>query len=206
MSVVFSTTQFIRATFFATVVVLTGCAGMNTVVGDVSSFASAPADVKAGNFRFERLPSQEQDAVHAQALEDMAQKALEKAGFKRNDGAAQFSVQVGAWTSEGLEVWPGPSMGRWAWPSRFSHLRPWGLNPYPYPFGPRSDREVFLSKVRLEIRDIATAKVVFEATATNEESWYRADTVLPALFEAALTGFPTPNPTVHPVTIVMPKK
>ncbi len=203
MSVVFSTTQCIRIAFLAAVVALAGCASMNTVVGDVSSFASAPADVKAGNFRFERLPSQEQDAAHAQALEDMAQKALEKVGFKRNDGSAQFSVQVGAWTSEAIMVWPEPALGRWGWPSRFNHLRPWGA--YPHLYGPWPDRQVFLSKVRLEIRDLVSAKVVFEATATNEESWFRANAVLPALFEAALMGFPAANPTVHSVTIAVPK-
>ncbi len=197
--------RVVRMAVLSTILGLAGCAGVTTVVGDVSSFARSSAEVKAGSFRFERLPSQEQDAQQTAALEGMAQRALEQAGFKRSDaGPAQFSVQVGAWTSEALEIWPEPGLGRWGWASRFDRLRPWGLRPALY--GPRSDRQVFLTKVKLDIRDLASAKVVYETTATNEQNWFVAEEVLPALFEAALAGFPTPNPKVHAVAVVLPKK
>jgi hypothetical protein len=132
----------------------------------------------------------------------MAQAALEKVGFARNDAAAQYSVQVAAWTAEAVEVWPEPPMGRWGW-SRFDRLRPW--NGWSSLHGPWADHQVYLSKVRLEIRNLGDGKVVFEATATNEQSWFRADTILPALFEAALTSFPAATPTPHTVIVALPK-
>ncbi len=193
-----------RVVLFSTVIGMAGCAGLTTVVGDVSSFARSPTEIRAGSYRFERLPSQEQDPSQAAALEGMAQKALEKAGFKRADnGPVQYSVQVDAWTSEAVEVWPEPRMGRWGWPSRFDHLRPWGLRPALY--GPWPDRQVYLTKVRVDIRDLASNMVVYETSATNEQNWFVAEQVLPALFEAALSGFPQALPTVHAVSIVLPK-
>jgi hypothetical protein len=38
---------------------LTGCAGLNTISGEVSSFGGWPAGRALGSYGFERLPSQQ---------------------------------------------------------------------------------------------------------------------------------------------------
>jgi predicted small secreted protein len=184
----------------AAAMLLSGCATVSTVESDVQSFSAAPTPVQPGPFRFERLPSQDQDAGQAALLEGMAQKALEKAGFSRNDAAARFSVQIGAGTSEAVLAYPDPFYGRYAWSfgrPRLWHGRPFYTSPWP-------DRELYITRVRLEIRDLGNGKVVYESTATNEESWFNANRVLPALFEAVMADFPTPPKGVRKVIIKLP--
>ena len=66
------------------------------------------------------------------------------------------------------------------------------------------DRESYVTRVRVEIRDLGTGKVVYESTATNEESWFNPSRVLPALFEAALADFPTPPKGIRKVVVKLP--
>jgi hypothetical protein len=66
------------------------------------------------------------------------------------------------------------------------------------------DRESYVTRVRMEIRDLGTGKVVYESTATNEESWFNPARVLPALFEAAMADFPTPPKGVRKVVVKLP--
>ena len=187
------------AALLATAVLLGGCATVSTVESDVQSFSAAPTPVQPGAFRFERLPSQDQDAGQSAILEGMAQKALEKAGFSRNDAAARYGVQIGAGKSEAV-AYPDPFFGRFAWSfgrPRIWYGRPFYASPWP-------DRELYVTRVRLEIRELSTSKVVYESTATNEESWFKADRILPALFEAVMADFPTPPKGVRKVVIKLP--
>lgn len=190
----------VAAGLFATALLLGGCATVSTVESDVQSFSAAPTPVQPGAFRFERLPSQDQDATQSALLEGMAQKALEKAGFNRNDAAARYSVQIGAGTSEAVLAYPDAFFGRFAWSfgrPRIWYGRPFYASPWP-------DRELYVTRVRLEIRELSTGKVVYESTATNEESWFKADRILPALFEAVMADFPTPPKGVRKVVIKLP--
>ena len=188
------------AALFATALLLGGCATVSTVESDVQSFSGAPTPVQPGAFRFERLPSQDQDARQSALLEGMAQTALEKAGFSRNDAAARYSVQIGAGTSEAVLAYPDPFFGRFAW--SFGRPRPWhGRHFYAAPW---PDRELYITRVRLEIRELGTGKVVYESTATNEESWFNANRILPALFQAVLADFPSPPKGVRKVIVKLP--
>ena len=60
---------------------LVGCAALNSLHGEVSSFGSWPQGRAAGSYRFERLPSQQQAGTAEQAeqaaLERGAAEALE---------------------------------------------------------------------------------------------------------------------------------
>ncbi len=192
----------VLAALVAAAAVLTGCATVSTVESEVQSFATTPSPVQAGTFRFERLPSQEQDAAQAASLEGMAQAALVKAGFSRVDTGARYSVQIGAGTAETVAAFPEPFFGRSAW-SPFGRPRMWhGRHFYgsPWPL----DRESYVTRVRLEIRELSSGKLVYESTATNEESWFNPARVLPALFEAALADFPTPPKGVRKVVVKLP--
>lgn len=180
---------------------LGGCATVTTVESDVQSFTTAATAVQAGPFRFERLLSQNQDEGEAALLEGMAQTALEKRGFVHNPGGARYSVQIGAGTSDAVVVYPDPFFGRPFW---YPYSRPSLLRGRLFYTSPWPDREVYVTRVRLEIRDLATGKLVYESTATNEQSWFKASRVLPALFEAAMADFPSPPKGVHKVVVNLP--
>ena len=191
-----------RMVLCAAVFVLTGCATVSTVESDVQSFATTPTPVQPGTFRFERLPSQDVDAAQAASLENMAQAALAKFGFSRNDTGARYSVQIGAGTVETVSTFSDPFFGRSAW-SPFGRPRMW---PGRHFYGSLwlMDRESYVTRVRVEIRDLGTGKVVYESTATNEESWFNPARVLPALFEAAMADFPSPPKGIRKVVVKLP--
>jgi Domain of unknown function (DUF4136) len=115
---------------------LGGCAGLNTVSGEVSSFGGWPAGRAPGSYGFERLPSQQQDPEEQARLERMAAAALQAKGFQPATAGAKpdVVVQVGArisrqahspwddplWWRFGVGVgprWHGPWYGwsSWRW-------------------------------------------------------------------------------------------
>lgn len=191
----------IVAAVLALSALLTGCATVSTLESEVLSFSSAPASTQAGPFTFERLPSQYQEPNRALAFEQMAQAALEKLGFTRNDASAQYSVQVSAVTSDAVLVYPEPFFGRFA-AAPFGRSRHWHGRVFYAPLWP--DSTVHVSRVRLEIRDLRAGKVVYESTATNEQSWFDGGKLFPAMFEAALADFPTPPNGVRKVIVKLP--
>ncbi len=189
------------AAVLAAATVLSGCAAISTIESDVQSFAPATTPLQAGPFRFERLPSQEQGAAQAALLEGMAQVALQKRGFALNDAGARYSVQIGAGTSEAVQVFPTPFFGRPFW---YPYGQPSLWRGRAFYASPWPDREVYVTRVRLEIRDLTTGRLVYESTATNEQSWFNARAVLPALFEAVLVDFPSPPMGVRKVVVKLP--
>nr|WP_295771092.1 DUF4136 domain-containing protein [Rhodoferax sp.] len=200
MMTLYSLLKPMAATLLAATFLLGGCATVSTVESEVQSFSVAPTPMLPGPFRFERLPSQDQDARQSATLEEMAQKALEKAGFSRVDTAARYSVQIGVATLDTVLAYPDPFFGRFAW--SFGRPRLWNGRLFYTP--PWPDREIYVTRVRLEIRELGTGKVVYESTATNEESWNNAKRVLPALFEAAMADFPSPPKGVRKVVVKLP--
>lgn len=79
-------------------VVLTGCASLNSITSEVSSYGDWPAARAPGSYAFERLPSQQAAAAESDALEAAAAPALAKAGFKPAAAGEkpEVLVQVGA--------------------------------------------------------------------------------------------------------------
>src|SRR4051812_33240223 len=71
---------------------LAGCATTYTVDNQVQAFSSLTATPAQPTYRFDRLPSQ-QEPGQAQ-VEAMADAALHKAGMRRDDAAARYTVQV----------------------------------------------------------------------------------------------------------------
>ena len=168
---------------------LSGCAALNTVTSDVSSFGEWPTARKPGTFAFERLPSQQTRAAEADALESAARPALLKAGFTAVAAGAEpdVLVQVGSRVGRTEPTWAAPI---W-WGGSFGYYRHgpwigprWGLN-FQYD-ALRYDREVAVL-----IRDRSSGKPLFEARASNEGSASNASSAtLAAMFEAAMLDFP----------------
>ena len=93
---------------------LGGCAALNRVHSEVTTYSDWPADRKPGRYAFERLPSQKANATRQAELEAAASGALEKAGFTVVPDAAQADVivQIGArLTRVEVSPWddPGPA-------------------------------------------------------------------------------------------------
>jgi hypothetical protein len=75
---------------------LAGCASTGFKLdNEVRSFSGLTAMPAPASYRFERLPSQNADPYQG-GLEALADPALHKAGFRRDDAAPRYSVQVSA--------------------------------------------------------------------------------------------------------------
>ncbi|WP_425257419.1 DUF4136 domain-containing protein [Rubrivivax sp. RP6-9] len=183
-----------------TTTLVAGCSGLNTISTEVSSYGDWPAERKPGTYAFDRLPSQQAQAAETDRIEAAARGALQKAGFQpAPDGQApDVLVQVGARTTRTeRQVWADPlwwrgSFGIWRpapWPGTA-----WQLSMRTEP--PRYEREAAVL-----LRDRASGKPLYEAHATHDGSSASDSTLLPALFQAALTDFPRQG--LNPRTVVV---
>jgi hypothetical protein len=173
--------------------VLAGCAALNTVTSEVTTFSEWPAGRAAGRYAFERLPSQKANAQRQDELESAAARALEKAGFTAAADAAQADVivQVGARVNRTeVSPWDDPLWWRWGGGTYWRS---------PYWRGPRSAYYAgfhadwytrYERNVALLLRDRASNTPLFEAHAQTEGGTSGDASLLGAMFEAALQDFP----------------
>jgi hypothetical protein len=176
---------------------LTGCAAMNNLTSEVSSYSQWPADRKPATYAFERLPSQAAQPERSQMLEDAARGAVEAAGFTpaADLASADVTVQVGARVSPNdAYPWADPFWRGGVFYSRRS-ARFYGGFWAPFGPSPTYDREVAVL-----IRDRKTGQPLFEARASNDGTSPSINSLLPAMFEAALKDFP--NVGVNPRRVV----
>ena len=191
-----------RTGLLAAALLLSGCAALNSVSSEVSSFGEWPADRKPASYAFERLPSQQARAAETEVLEAAAQRAVARAGFtpvasgQQPDTLVQVGARVGA---SSTSPWADPF---W-WRGSFGYYRhgPWA--------GPRWGLGMNLDPMRYEreiavlIRDRSTGKPLFEARANNESaSSSPGQDTLAAMFDAALMDFPRLG--VNPRRVVVP--
>jgi hypothetical protein len=170
---------------------LAGCASTYLLDNQVQSFSQLQAMPAQPTYRFERSLSQQADPAQ-QALEGLADAALYKAGLRRDDAAPRYSVQVSARTERTLTPYADP-WSPWGWGGGWNlgvGGRHFGLG-FGGPF-PNMDSYWFHREVAVVIRELATNKVVYETHAYNDGPWLDNRSVLPAMFEAAMQGFPTP--------------
>jgi hypothetical protein len=170
---------------------LAGCASTYLLDNQVQSFSQLQAVPAQPTYRFERSLSQQADPAQ-QALEGLADAALYKAGLRRDDAAPRYSVQVSARTERTLTPYADP-WSPWGWGGGWNlgvGGRHFGLG-FGGPF-PNMDSYWFHREVAVVIRELATNKVVYETHAYNDGPWLDNRSVLPAMFEAAMQGFPTP--------------
>ncbi len=188
------------ATALLAAAALAGCGTFNKLSSDVSSYGSWPADRQPGSYAFERLPSQQANADWQAKLEAAAAPALQAAGFTPAADAAQaeFSVQVGARvTGYDRSPWDDPFWwrGGWAYGPRGAWLRGG-----PYWWGAPSP--VYEREVGLLIRDRRSGQPLYEARAANDGASPSIETLLPAMFGAALADFPATG--MNPRRVVRP--
>ena len=183
----------------AATIVLSGCASTYTLDNQVQSFSQLAGVPTQPSYRFERSLSQQADPAQ-QALEGLADPALFKAGFRRDDAAPRYSVQVSASTVRSLSPYGDP-WGPWGWGG-------WGVGFGRRHFGaaiggpwPGSDPYWFHREVSVVVRELASTKVVYETHAVSDGPWLDNRMVLPAMFDAAMQGFPTPPPGPRRVDI-----
>jgi len=176
---------------------LSGCATGYLLDNDVQSFSGLTGLPGEPTYRFERLPSQ-QSPAHAQ-LEAMADPALHKAGLRRDDARPRYSVQVTARLQRVLSPWASPwdGWGGWGWGAGFGRRHGFG---HFGAFG-RMESPWYQREIELIVRELPSNRVVYESRAANDGPWLDHGAVLPAMFEAALQGFPNPPPGPRRVNI-----
>ena len=180
-------------TCVAATLALTGCAAFHNLNSEVSSYGQWPADRKPSSYVFERLPSQQSRPEQQQALEDAARRAVEAAGFTpaADEKSADVSIQLGARVSAGDRS-PYDDPFWWRGGLGYSHRTRDGRGGFWGPslgFGfssPTYEREVALL-----IRDRKTGQALYEARASNDGASSAINSLMPAMFEAALKDFPT---------------
>jgi hypothetical protein len=179
----------------AAALLLCGCAGGYLLDNTVQSFSSLPALPAQTGYRFDRLPSQ-QSPAQAQ-LEAWADPALHKAGLRRDDANARFTVQVSGTLIPTLSPWADPWRWGGGWGMGFHHRGygfgmggPWGME------SPWYHRDVAVI-----VRELPGNRVVFESHAVNDGPWLDNTAVFPAMFDAAMQGFPNPPPGPRRVDI-----
>ena len=168
----------------AIALLLGGCATSYQLDNTVQSFSSLPAIASPATYRFERLPSQQ--APQQGEMESLADPALHKAGLARDDANPRYSVQISARLQPVLSPWSDP-WGGWG---GFGRRRGFGFG---FGIGGRfGDMESpwYHREVGVVVRDLGSGKVVFESRASNDGPWSSNTSVFPAMFEAALQGFP----------------
>jgi outer membrane murein-binding lipoprotein Lpp len=176
----------------AAALLLAGCASTYLLDNQVQSFSQLQGLPAQPTYRFERTLSQEVDPTQ-QALEALADPALYKAGLRRDDAAPRYTVQVFARTERTLSPYADPYWGPWGWGGG------WGVGLGGRHFGlgiggpfPRADSYWFHREVSVVVRDLGSNRVVYETHAVNDGPWLDNRSVLPAMFDAAMQGFPNP--------------
>jgi len=197
----------------AIALVLGGCAALNNLNNEVSTYGAWSAERRPASFVFERLPSQQAHPERRQQLEDAARGALEAAGFSAAADAndARYLMQVGARvTSTDPWIYNDPLFWRGGFRygyGRFGRTGFWGPGWGPgWGWGGPYDTPTYEREVALLIRDRKTGELLYEARANNNGPSAAIDYLLPAMFEAALKNFPAVEPKPHQVTTQISKR
>lgn len=166
---------------------LSGCAAGYLLDNNVQSFSGLTALPAQPTYRFERLPSQQ--APGQAQLEAMAAAALQGAGLRRDDANPRYSVQIAGQLRPILSPWHDPWDGWGGF--GFGH-RHWhhGFG-FGFPFR-RMEQPWYQREVSVIIRELPSNRVVYETRAMNAGPWLDNNSVFPAMFQAAMQGFPTP--------------
>lgn len=176
-------------TIGAGALLLGACAGIGTLSSDVWTYSQWPDGRKPASYTFERLPSQQANVQRQQRLEDTARRAIEGAGFTpaAEDASADVSIMLGARVSPNeVSVYDDPFWwhgGLYHW--RYARGGFWGPG-----WGLRYATPSYEREVALLIRDRKSGQALYEARASNDGSSPSIDSLLSAMFDAALKDFP----------------
>lgn len=191
-----------------------GCSTTRVIDNEVRAFANASAPAALGpvaRYRFERLPSQQAEPGQDR-LEHMAQAALSAVGLlvQLDEGPAlRVQVELRAQALQ-RSPWDDP----WFWGGGFGG--PWGLPGRDYavtgrgavvplwsprfPSPPWYQRELVLV-----IRDPQGPRVLYETRARHDGPWRDDQRIVPAMLQAALSGFPVGSGEPRQVDVSVPR-
>ena len=196
------TRPFLASALIWVAALLGGCAALDTLHNEVSTYGAWPAERKPASYAFERLPSQQAQPERQQMLEDAARPALGSAGFTpaASPDGAEYLLQLGVRVSSDPRWYDGdPTF--WHGGPRFGHglggWGGWGRGPWGFgggfggSFGPGYDTSVrFDREVAVLIRDRKSGQLLYEARASNYGASASIDRLLAPMFRAALADFP----------------
>jgi hypothetical protein len=187
----------------AAALLLTGCASTFRLDNEVRAFSALPAVPANPAYRFERLPSQQND--WQAKVEAWADPALFAAGLKRDDAAPRYSVQVFARVQRVLSPFADPWDG-WGGGVGVGVGVTIGFGSgFMSPFG-RMEQPWYRREVSVILRELASNQVAWESHAVADGPWSDNAGVLPAMFSAAMQGFPTAPAGVRKVVIDVPAR
>lgn len=187
----------------AAVLSLPGCAGVRAIDSTVQSHSAwtATTTVAGQSYRFERLPLSGANAAGQANLERWTTRELSRFGLlplASDGGGPRYTVLVSAEVDRYDSLPPGGGAGP-SW--RFgigvgggSDDGGWGASPF---IGAGFDNYLaptprYRRAFEIVLRNAANGEVVYQSRAFNDSGWWDDTTVLPALVQAALEGFPKP--------------
>jgi|SRR5438105_1551430 len=184
----------------AALVWLAGCASTYTLDSTVQSFSHVATLPQPATYRFERLLSQ-QDLAQPQ-LEAFADPALNAAGLRRDDASPRYSVQIGARVAQTLSPWADPWGPGWGLGGGWGGRRGgWGFGLHSrYGYEP----PWYHREVDVVVRELGSNRVVYESRAISDGPYFDSKKVFPAMFTAALQGFPNPPAGPRRVDVQIP--
>ncbi len=195
-----------------------GCSTTRVIDSEVTAFQTwngAPPG-PGTTYQFERLPSQQAHAADQAAVEAAAGPALAKVGLVPSATAPRYSVQLLLSTQVVEQVFSDPfgygafggyrGYGAYGYRRfrRYDGFGGYGLRGAAlggfYPMGV-FEAATFRHTLAVLMRDNSTQQVTFESRALHDGPWNDTLTILPALLDAALQGFPQPPPGTRLVNV-----
>lgn len=189
----------------AAALLLGACASPQLIRSDVTAFNDWAATASgAKTFRLERTPEQA-DSLEHKVYEDLVRDQLLGFGFSE-DPKGRFSVALAYsisarevkvrqtdWVDEPMMPWYGPigrtASGRIVYGWGYDPFWPWASRPYTR----ETTRQVWRRELRLDIREPATGRKVYEGTAVSEGSTGQLNPIMPYLVRALFSDFPGGN-------------
>ena len=138
----------------------------------------------AGRGLRQQSPGQQQDRIEGLAIPSLA-----KVGMVLDPAKALYSVQIVANTQVAERLPDNFALGR---PGVFLGAGNFGNSVgLSFPMG-GFGQPYYVREVKIQMRELATQKVVYETRAVNDGPWGDGFTMLPAILDSALLGFPQP--------------
>ena len=188
---------------------MVGCSTTRVLENEVTAFynwnAAPPTPGTA--YRFERLPSQQVIGAQQDYVEERARTALAKVGMQMNPATARYSVQVRV-STQVIERLPYDGAGYdgfgFATPGVFLGGGNQGAA-FGMSFPMRFSEPYYRRELTLLMSDLGTHQVVYETRALSDGVQGETLSVLSAMLDAALRGFPQPPPGSYRINVQIPR-
>ena len=185
----------------AAAILLQGCAGIRAIDSTVETYSELKTVAPGTTYRFDRLPLAQADPAAQATLEAMGAESLAKVGLVQVQSDPRYTAQVSATVArQDAYPWGYPYADPWSgWRFGVGFGSYWGGGPWAawpgvgvgfYGMPPPPPR--FQREVNVVLREARDGKVVFQSRAASDSTWWDSNAALPAMFDAALEGFPTP--------------